>query len=633
MAYKPPPALTIGRTYQAIVMSEQSFEFSFSVSQSAKNRPSKPARRVLAWPFDAFSVSPDEMLVHVRAGQGTHRLRRNEVSILQRCEPMQTAEQHADAILRAEDSAHSRRPLVDIIDRLTDRGLLATESSVTKQFTKSDRPSQPAPISTLIIRSSGRPRAMKRALESILRHGASGIGISTCVVIDDSRDQAMRRKIGTLIEAAAERTEIRFVHLGPEHRDRLLALLAARGSLSRQRLDWFVNGQPGTGQRYGCAINLALLLAAGSRFALLDDDASLDAIFDEPSDASDVAELTDGHDVQPGFPEPGALSPPFREYPGFSPLRPHAEWLGTTTGEMLAGNGPAKVRLAGLTSRSLAEMRSDGRVRFTVNGVFGDPGTRSPRWIYCRPATQMTELMADEQRYRDLIGRRWMARRESRLRAMLGFTLMTTTLTGIDNTSIMLPTLPNGAGEDGVLGEAVRFLDPGSMQIGMPWMLRHQPETPRHWSDADLAKPVTVNPGMFFRQQLADLAETARSDDAGARAGLLRSRLTDLAAAGPCELSSEIFSQVMSERCEIAGLLGRRANEAKLPGYLVGDYRRMIEAQTRSKSMEDVVPAGVVTDIRNTAAAYAAGIDDWIGAWNIAREIGHNEIVDEILRS
>ena len=308
-------------------------------------------------------------------------------------------------------------------------------------------------------------------------------------------------------------------------------------------------------------------------------------------DASDVAELTDGHDVQPGFPEPGALSPPFREYPGFSPLRPHAEWLGTTTGEMLAGNGPAKVRLAGLTSRSLAEMRSDGRVRFTVNGVFGDPGTRSPRWIYCRPAA-LTELMADEQRYRDLIGRRWMARRESRLRAMLGFTLMTTTLTGIDNTSIMLPTLPNGAGEDAFLGEAVRFLDPGSMQIGMPWMLRHQPETPRHWSDADLAKPVTVNPGMFFRQQLADLAETARSDDAGARAGLLRSRLTDLAAAGPCELSSEIFSQVMSERCEIAGLLGRRANEAKLPGYLVGDYRRMIEAQTDSESMEDVVPAG-----------------------------------------
>ena len=265
--------------YQVIVMSEQSFEFSFSVSQSAKNRRSKPARSVLAWPFDAFSVSPDEMLVHVRDGQRTHRLRLDEVSILQRCEPMQTAEQHADAILRAEDSANSRRPLVEIIDRLFDRGLLATESSVTAQFTKSNRPSQPTPISTLMIRSSGRPRAMKRALESILHHGASGIEISTCVVIDDSRDQ------------------------------------------------------------------------------------------------------------------------------------------------------------------------------------------------------------------------------------------------------------------------------------------------------------------------------------------------------------------VMGDRSEIAGLLGRRANEAKLPGYLVGDYRRMIEAQTDSESMEDVVPAGAVTGIRNTAAAYAAGIDDWIGAWNIAREIGHSEIVDEILPS
>lgn len=546
---------------------------------------------------------------------------------------MQTADQHADAILRASGAGISRPQLVGMIDRLADRGLLATESSVTERFAQSHRPPQRSPISSLFIRSSGRPRALKRALESVLRHEAGETGFSTCFVVDDCRDPVLRRKLRTLTEAADQRAGIRIVHLGPEHRDKLVALLAARGNLSPQRLNWFVHGQAGHDERYGCGINVALLVAAGTRFALLDDDASLDVVGEASPQASAVAELSDGHEVQPGFPDPGAVSPPFREYPEFSPLRPHADWLGTTTGQMLAGNAPADVRLAGLTSRSLTDMRPAGRVRFTVNGVFGDPGTRSPRWIYCRPTAQLTELMAGETRYRDLIRKRWMVRRESRLRAVLGYTLMTTTLTGIDNTSLMLPTLPNGAGEDAFLGEAVRFLDPGSLQIGMPWMLRHQPETPRQWSDADLAKPVTLNPGLFFRRQLADLAETARSDDAAARAGLLEGRLADLAAAGAGELAPEIFSQVMSERSEIACLLERRVHEGTLPAYLLGDYREMIEAQTRSQSIEDVAPAAAVGDVRNIASAYAGGMNDWITAWNTARAIGQREIVDEIVRS
>lgn len=623
--------LTWSWIQQSIAMSEPSFEFSFSLSQSPAKGSNSPGCRVLAWPFDAFAATPGEVLVHTPHDQGVHRLQHEEVSILQRCEPMRTLEQHADAILSAAGGGTSRVRLVAAIDRLADRGLLASEQGIRERFAKSRPALQRAPISSLFIRSCGRPRALKRALESILRQEDSGL--STCLVIDDSRDSAMRRQIETLVEEAAGCGDIRMVHLGPAARDRLVSTLAARGGISRQRLDWFVNGHAGAGQRYGCGINLALLLAAGTRFALLDDDASLEAFADTCTDASQVAELTDGHDIQPGFPEAGERPSRFRELTEFSPLRQHAAWLGATLGEMLAGCAPAEIQLAGLTSRSLADMQSQGRVRFTVNGVFGDPGTRSPRWIHCRPAEQLTELMTGEERYRALIERRWMTRRESRLRAVLGFTLMTTTLTGVDNSSIMLPTLPNGAGEDAFLGEIARFLEPGSMQVGMPWMLSHQPETRRCWRDADLAQPVQANPGLFFRHLLIELAESAGSDDTMARAGLLGTRLADLAATGPRELASAVFRQVMSARSELAGLLQRRTHERALPDYLVRDYRRMIEVQLRCARVEDVVPEALVADIRNIAAAYAAGMDDWINAWNTARRTGQSELVDEILRS
>lgn len=612
-------------------MSEQSFNFSFSVSQPAGPRQHRTADRVLAWPFEAFWATPHEVLVRIPPDETTHRLRHDEVSVLQRCEPMQTPERHAERIVH-DAGGLSRSQLIDMIERLTDRGLLATESGIIERFAGAPGADARKPMTSLFIRSSGRPQALQRALESIVRQGANGAGISDCFVIDDCHDAGIRQQIEKLIEGAAGQTRIRMTHIGPRHRDKLVTTLAAHAGVSPPRLDWFVNGQAGGGQRYGCGINVALLLAAGTRFVLLDDDACLNAVGEESPDRLEAAELTDGHDVRPGFPEPGALQPPFREFPEFAPIQSHAAWLGKTTGEMLAGNAPAEVRPGALTARSLTDMRTGGRVRFTVNGVFGDPGTRSPRWIYCRPAAELGELFAGQARYRKLMQQRWMMRRESRLRAVLDFTLMTTTLTGIDNTSIILPTLPNGAGEDAFLGEVVRFLDPGSLQMGLPWMLRHEPETPRTWHDEDLTKPVSVNPGLFFRHVLVELAEGAGSDDSSTRAGLLKAKLCDLAASEPRELAREIFSQVMRSRTQISALLAQRKSESNLPDYLAHDYRRMIEAHAQAEDLHGVAPGPQVAEIREVAAAYADGMDDWIAAWNTAREVGQRRLVDEILQ-
>jgi len=62
------------------------------------------------------------------------------------------------------------------------------------------------------------------------------------------------------------------------------------------------------------------------------------------------------------------------------------------------------------------------------------------------------------------------------------YSLMTTTLSGIDNSDALLPTLPCGPGEDTFFGELVRFVYPATTLCEMPWMLHHQPERPRSWT-------------------------------------------------------------------------------------------------------------------------------------------------------
>lgn len=611
-------------------MSEQSFSFTFNLSATPRV-DDESSERVVARPFDAFSVTPTEAQVRVVHGETMHRLAHADVMILQQCDRPRSLSGHADELCRRDGAAFRTRAL-DSLQNLRKRGLLASERELLDEFgrtrTRSPRPDMEA----LYIRSSGRPQALARGLGSIVDGRCAEAGITRCVVIDDTPDSAKRREIDGLISDAGKHSDIRLVHLDARHRRRLVDVLSERAGIGKQHLHWFVHGRSGLGQRYGCGINTALLLSAGRRFALLDDDASLQTVIGPQDPDPAHVSICNSNDYGAAFPEPGPVAPPFREHPGFDPVSVHESWLGRTMGEIASGLGPRPARIGDPTPPILADMRAEGRIRFTVNGVFGDPGTQSPRWLFCQPIRRLTEWMQGEAGYRAALERRWIARCEPDLRVVSDYCIMTTTLTGIDDSTLMLPTLPNGAGEDALLGELVRFMDPGSLQLGMPWMLKHQPEQPRYWSAEDVARPPPLNPGLFFRHMLDNLSRTTRSDDHDSRAAILKQTLADLAHAEDREVRSELVKQVMSARSQISMLIAQQCAEASVPDYLQRDYDRLQQAIAESRDLDTAQLTTAVGVIRDTARRYAAGMDDWISVWDIARQIGGADLVDQITR-
>jgi len=609
-------------------MPEQSFSFSFNLSTEPQSSTAI-SERVIARPFDAFAVTPSVVLVRVAHCENALRLSNVDAMVLQHCGRLRPLSGHADELSRHHGAAFRTRAL-ESLENLRKQGLLASERDLAEEFGQPGTPSQRPAMQTLYIRSSGRPRALARALASIVEGRCAEAGITRCVIIDDTPDSNLRKQIDALIVEVARHTALRLVHFGANHRRRLIDVLSQRAGIGRQNLDWFLRGQPDRRQRYGCGINVGILLSAGRRFGLLDDDASLQAIFGSHEADPGELRICSSNDYRAAFPHPGPVAPPFHEQSGFNPVRAHESWLGRTLGEVVSARGPRPARFADPTPATLADSRAEGRIRFTVNGVFGDPGTRSPRWLFCQPFEQLGEWMHGEARYRAALERRWTTRCEPDLRAVVDYSLMTTTLTGIDNSTLMLPTLPHGAGEDSLLGELVRFMDPGSLQLGMPWMLEHHPEQPRRWSAEDVLRPPALNAGLFFTDVLRHLSGTVRATGHPMRAGLLKQTLNDLSHACDRDLRSELARQVLSTRSAISMQLAQRRTEAALPDYLQRDYNQLIDAMSESSDLDRAHLAEAAGVIRDIAGRYATGIEDWISAWNSAREIGEEDLVDQI---
>ena len=387
-------------------MSEQSFSFSFNLP-SPPGAASQPRERVVARPFDACAVTPSEALVRIAHRDSMQRLANADLMILQQCDRLKSMSGHADELCRRLGAA-SRGQVLESLNKLRKLGLLASERDLTDEFGRAEARGAGTRLQTLYIRSSGRPRALARGLESIAGGRCADAGIARCVVIDDTTDSAARQQIDKLIADADKRTGIRILHFGTDHRSRLADTLSRHADIDRRKLDWFLSTPNGSGQGYGCGINLALLMSAGRRFGLLDDDASLQAVFG-PHDADpEHVGICSSNDYRAAFPDPGPVAPPFHEPTGFDPVTAHASWLGRTMAEVISGSGPRPARFADPTPTTLALMRAEGRIRFTVNGVFGDPGTQSPRWLFCQPVRSWTsgcKAKRDTERPSSVAGR------------------------------------------------------------------------------------------------------------------------------------------------------------------------------------------------------------------------------------
>lgn len=608
-------------------------DFSFDMQLTGGQADSTDQTRYMAPPFDARMISGEKALLLNSRDNELRKLPLSLVRILGLCDRFRTLDEHTRHIARKLELPDGQyTSLEQTLRQAAREKLLKSERDVFGQLVAKPA-STPADtsIETLFVRTCARPDTLERLLESIERH-ENTTALKRCVVLDDDHAGTSARETAAVVARCRERLPIDVHHVTPGQRRTLLEYIASRSDASSEDLIWCIEGDEDDNRpSYGSSLNLALLLGAGEKIALIDDDATLEAFRLETS--GEAVRFCPFHSAKLAFPEPGReLETQFTPLTDH-PVKLHDRYLGHT-GDELARTGEDDLGglFAELDPQVLFELGGGSRVRVTSNGTLGDPGTSGIQWLFTESAENLQPLFASEERYRELIGQRLLARSPQCVQASTAINLMTTTLTGIDNRELLLPTQARGGNEDLLFGALVAYLHPGSLHLGLPHMLLHMRPEPRKWQESDLDRARTTNQGRYLADQIEQLARRTPGSDVQSRLQILKGWMENLASLDASSLTWRLHQDLLELRASTIEAM-RNARESFQPApWLVADLDRAMAAhstitdQTR-RSMDRLADRLPVF-----AGRYAGSLPGWDRAWHYCRDTGIDTLLEYVAR-
>jgi hypothetical protein len=258
------------------------------------------------------------------------------------------------------------------------------------------------------------------------------------------------------------------------------ALRREAGEGAAFALDGGTPGEALPPESYGATRNLALLLAAGSRFAFCDDDVLPD--FRIPSSFSEEAFESDEKDP--------TLIYPYRKSEGLESFSLSVEGLPIDAYPYL------------LRGSDDAFPRRPAAICF---GTWGDGGMPSSRYLLMNRGQVASELFFDEEAYEEAMnGRSLLRATDARISGGLFFIGMHAIL---DASALLPPFSPLGRGEDTLWGASVAALHPELAICHTPYCVHHDP-LPR----ASSGKAGALGWGMSLDSILLFLVAKRRTD-------------------------------------------------------------------------------------------------------------------------
>lgn len=611
-------------------MASENFSFSMNLSS---NRPTGGhSARYLSVPFEARAIHDGQVLLLAAGSSSAQAMPLQAAQALSFCDSLRTLDEHARHAARMMNVApHQVDGIRQSLGRLVDQGLLLSESSLSATLSASNAGDNPAgPIDTLFIRTCARPDTLERLLESLALAPESE-GLERCIVIDDAEDVGDRARTREVIDNCSGRLSCRLRLVDRDDRRRLIARIAQQSGADEGALTWLLEGEASEGQpTYGAGPNLALLLAAGTRFVMMDDDATLDARV--PRDAEETplfSSETDDRVTIPALEDtlPEAAGQPLSGHP----VDRHARFLGASTaGLMRRADRDPRAILEKLTPNLLHQLFARPRVKFTCSGVAGDPGTDDVHWLFAGREDSLLGIAAEaaEPGRARLLQRR-VVRCPKRAVATSAFALMTTTLTGVDNRELMLPTAARGRNEDMLFGALAGYLYPGSLHLTLPHALFHMRPEPRRWSEDALDKPRFANRARYLFAWLEDLGDMTASHDLEARIEVLRAGLRDLSAQDIDGLKSRLERHTVEIRSTLVERVDRTARALQPPPWLADDFRRVMRACSTTNEATTNALEEVAHSTRQFAGRYAESLASWVDAWRWCRSQDINDLLTE----
>lgn len=599
----------------------------FNIDYGAMNfAPKKPAApsgpRFASVDGRVSSLANGEVVFFDLATEQLHVMTEHVLGAMDVCRPFRTLDEHVAAVRQANPQLPQQGDAVKrVLENLVSRGLLVSDDAWLAGIAKHDAHA-PAEFAGLFIRACDRPSQTKRLLASLLAYEKQFSPKHRYWIVDDSREAANAREHSALLAQFGIQAGVETRYVGPAEWSKLADTYAAN-TTHAAAADWLLRREVPRPHAGGLGMNLIALLAAGRRYALLDDD------FQFP--------LRRHPEARDGLEFAGSSQLPVRFYANVDaalaagqdfesdPLQAHLDLCGAPIGVLLDALKFSRNDLANVAPSLLPHLQSGRRVIATVNGHRGHSGTANAGWLFALDPKSREGFWGTREDYlRHLDSPSlWYGPARARLQAQGNFTPFTV------DASEMLPfTRPAGRGEDRLFGAMCRFLSPAALTAHLPTTIGHRQESER--SRADTLKQA-FTPGL--NDYLLDLAQSSvaqfHAEDRATRLQGFASRLRDLAAASDNAILGELREHLAAVRSSLVhSMHGVMQASKTAPVYWLADLRQMIEANGKAMIAGGVPKlaewddandgAAVATRYRQALSQHADALDAWPAMWDAA---------------
>lgn len=606
------------------------YTFDATPPQAAPVRPDPNAPLFASEDAVVASLSNSECVFQVKRTGDAHVMTFQVLQALDQCREFRTLDEHLARIQSTIPGLeHQREAVTRVLQSLIERDLLISDARFTERLAGAPA-AAPAPLRAIFVRACDRPAQLERLLASISDYERRHRAGRHYVVLDDSLVAANIDRHRDLLREFARTIGCKVTYVGPAERQRLVERLAKAAPQSQLALQRLLLPQAGA-TRFGGgrSWNLALLLSAGGRFVLFDDDQRLPLRRHESAQS--------GLDLNP-------TQLPFARFYrnmeealaageelGDDPFNLHLDVCGIGIGELVGRGefGLNRDSLRGLNLARLAHLGSDTRVLATQQGTYGSARSESAAWIYHLDAAGRADLCTSRDAYLTNIEAQfiWQGTSRARLSPISWFTPF-----AFDNSGLLPCTNAVGRGEDALFSAAAHFCHPDALVLELPVAVGHLQEQSRRRSPRSV-QASTPRVNHFVTDYIQRQFGNFFANDAAQRLGLLADIFRDLAGATePARVTHlrEYLNYVRADAIERLQQQFETASDA--PVYWQADVRSIIDANGRSLIAkapprladwnEDFDQAACAQALRTELGELADNYDAWPRLWEHAREAG-----------
>ncbi len=577
------------------------------------------------------SLSSQECIFIVKRTGETHVMTFQVLQALDLCREFRTIDDHTTRIQSTISGLVGKKDGVKrVLDSLIARGLLVSDQAFVERITRAPVAAT-ADMRAVFIRACDRPQALSRLLRSLTEYERTHQAGRRYVLLDDSGLAANINEQRDLLREFARNTGCKASYFGAAERAKLIdkfnKALPGSKAVTASLLERDANPYP---QRFGGGRgwNMALLLSAGARLAMLDDDLVLP--LRRPEFARDG--LNPNPDALPFARFPTTMEDAFAsgEEISVDPFALHLQTCGQNLGAVIQSQYPIdRGSLRGMNLGRLDTINDAARIIATQVGSYGSSRTETGLWMYQLDADSRAELWRERGAYQRNVEAQhvWHTVDQARVMSMANFTPFM-----VDNSRMLACTNPVGRGEDGYAGALMRFCYPDTLTLDLPESIGHVQESPRKRSEKTMAAYLPrVN--HFMRDFVSRQFGLFSAADPSRRLQFLGVVMRDLSQASEADRVTRLREYLTYVRADLIDRIQHQIEAVpEAPVYWQADARAIVQANAKALLAnapprlgdwaEDIDAAGCARALSRELDTLADACEHWPALWQFAAEQG-----------